>query len=386
MNIGSLFRKQGQMYYIFREIKKSFEKDHRWRMINVDSNPYQPIIHHYGGLNKGRIIYRIKMNEYTGFYAMLNHINCHLRYAQMMGFVPIIQIGERFPYYETGGVNGETNPWLYYFKAVSDIREEEVDKSYAVVEPVNMGLLDDEFVHCTKHRYIEYIRCHGYNGYLGYLGYRGYQGSGIIPELGEAYARYVKLNENSSKDILPIIEVLLGDKRTLGVKIRMGGMLYNCKAHPQVPTLDEFVQRTRECLEGGRYEQIFLATDDERATKRYKKEFGEKVIFYDIVRSEGLMDNYEVPSSRKNNRYYCGLEVIRDVYTLGKCEGMVAGLSQVSTGAMIYKASRGESYKDFIVLDNGMNLQGPSAATVRERYPLVNEIKKIYGTHEKEGK
>ena len=58
---------------------------------------------------------------------------------------------------------------------------------------------------------------------------------------------------------------------------------------------------------------------------------------------------------RKCHKYRLGLEVIRDMYTLAMCGGLVAGISQVAVCAQINKLAMGKEFEDLIVIDKGIN-------------------------------
>ena len=60
-----------------------------------------------------------------------------------------------------------------------------------------------------------------------------------------------------------------------------------------------------------------------------------------------------------------GYEVLRDMYTLASCDGLVAGLSQVSYAARICKRSRNEKYDIEMILNKGINYH--------KRYNCPNE-------------
>ena len=92
-----------------------------------------------------------------------------------------------------------------------------------------------------------------------------------------------------------------------------------------------------------------------RILSEFEKKYGSKIIkFDDVIRSNENKSVIFNENDRKYNEYYLGLEVIRDMYTLSKCEALIGGLSQVATCARIYKYSYGEKYKDLIILDNGL--------------------------------
>ena len=47
--------------------------------------------------------------------------------------------------------------------------------------------------------------------------------------------------------------------------------------------------------------------------------------------------------------------MLRDMYTRAACDGLIAGLSQVSYAARIQKKSVGKEYGDLVILDKGIN-------------------------------
>jgi len=186
-------------------------------------------------------------------------------------------------------------------------------------------------------------------------------------ELSQIYKKYIRLKPEIEGFIHESIKSLLGEvKKTLGVQIRMGGMLGNYNGHPIVPTLDEYVIEIRKIFNKS-YDQIFLATDDKRALERMKNEFGNKVIYYsDITRVDGVFSTYCIQTTDEFHYYKCGLEVLLDMYTLARCEGLVAGISNVNLIAQIVKISWDRSYEDFVLVDKGININNKKAPTAKE--------------------
>ena len=83
------------------------------------------------------------------------------------------------------------------------------------------------------------------------------------------------------------------------------------------------------------------------------------MLYYsDVMRSNDRKSVAFHASSRVNHKYKLGLEVIRDMYTLSKCDGFVAGISQVAVCARINKLSRKEKYQDLIIIDKGIQKSG----------------------------
>ena len=85
--------------------------------------------------------------------------------------------------------------------------------------------------------------------------------------------------------------------------------------------------------------------------KKMKEIFGEIVLCYiDVERSNS---NEGIHYHKKSNRI--GYEVLRDMYTLSQCGGLIAGKSHVSTVARVEKCSRNEAYSYLNIIDKGLN-------------------------------
>ena len=54
------------------------------------------------------------------------------------------------------------------------------------------------------------------------------------------------------------------------------------------------------------------------------------------------------------------------MYTLARCEGLVAGISNVNLIAQIVKISWDRSYEDFVLVDKGININNKKAPTAKE--------------------
>ena len=99
-----------------------------------------------------------------------------------------------------------------------------------------------------------------------------------------------------------------------------------------------------------------MATDDKKTVEQFQMAFGDKLVYYkDVVRSDGDETVMKSQSQRENHHYLLGLEVLRDMLTLAACDGLAAGLSQVSYSARIQKKSMGQEYRDLVVLNKGIN-------------------------------
>lgn len=90
-----------------------------------------------------------------------------------------------------------------------------------------------------------------------------------------------------------------------------------------------------------------------------KKAFGSKLLFYsDVKRTSEQQSVAFSDSRRKNHHFRLGLEVLRDAYTLAMCDGLIAGVSQVSICSEIVKKSKGEKYTYKKICDKGVYHNG----------------------------
>ena len=270
-----------------------------------------------------------------GLFAELRFILHEIFFAEKFGMVPVALIPQTSCYCEKCAVNGTTNPFEYYFDPVSDISVEDAFQSVAVVE----------------HNYYqrEYIKTL-YDMDSGYLPSEDY-----LLKMAELVKKYLHLNSRTKKKISNSIHDLLQDNITLAVHVRGADFKRHYINHPNMVTVDEYLQATEKLLEEKRFEKIFLATDDLEAIRRFTDKFGDKVIYYtDVVRTDGDETVMKSISDRENHHYSLGLEVIRDMYTLSACDGIIAGLSNVSLFARIVKLSKNQDYKYMDYMNKGI--------------------------------
>lgn len=104
------------------------------------------------------------------------------------------------------------------------------------------------------------------------------------------------------------------------------------------------------------FNKIFLATDDVSTVDLFRKEFGKNLLYYeDVTRSSGDVSVAFSDNVRENHHYKLALEVIRDMYTLSRCNGLIAGKSQVSICAII-ENRRNSPYEFLKIVDKGNNI------------------------------
>lgn len=296
-------------------------------------------IKHYGVLNKDKTIYHItEANKNLGFFAMYRYWLEYLYFADVCGYTPVINPGPEFAYREKEKVNGTKNPFEYYFVQPSQISVQSAKLSRNVV--------DAEVFH---RQMVELVFTGRYCHYKANKRY--------MLELARIVGKYIRFNHPAWEYISNGMDTLqMQGEKVLGVHIRGTDFRSNYNNHPIYINEDECFKEIDLLLHKNSYTKIFVATDDGRILKNFTGRYGDRLCYYsDVMRSYKNQSVAFSKSSREKHKYLLGLEVIRDMYTLSVCSGLVAGISQVAICARINKLSRQEQYENIKIIDKGLN-------------------------------
>jgi hypothetical protein len=272
----------------------------------------------------------------AGFFSNASLILCHLILADSLGFEPVVDLAN-FPtfYNEDEEVAGTRNAWEYYFAPTSSVPLSEVYES--------------------RHVFF----CDGTypDGLSKYVS--------EIPEAQHLFDRIVKVRpeiEASARELM----TGFGEK-TLGVHFR-GQELNRAAGHPFGPTRRQILDATARLIRERDFDRIFLVTEDQRHLDLFRREFGSMVLATDSFRTRG--ENAYRLHPRPLHRYLLGREVLVDAMLLGRCQGLVAGWSNVSEWAKLFNGGR---YEVVWSIWNGRNSPDPLVALylygLRRRLP-----------------
>ena len=336
--MGRVGRKIDQLKFAWYCFQRANDTRFVKNVKNLENEFERVSIESFGEKSNEDILYFIDMQEsHSGFFADHNRLLSLLYFADVYGLKPVVQFSSGYCYAEHHPVNGTENPFEYYFQQPGGVSLEEMKKYKCVL-------------HSRKENGNVVVSLKGGKG--GYIRSERY-----IDEMARITAKYIHLNETISRKFDKEIKQLLGDKKILAVHVRGTDFKQNFNGHPIQVSAGEYLQEAQRLFKAGSYDKVFLATDDSNALKLFKEQFQENLLcFEDVVRSDGddTVMHSDIP--RENHRYLLGVEVLRDMYTLASCAGLVAGLSQVSFAARIQKKSNGENYKDLLVIDKGINI------------------------------
>lgn len=325
-------------------------KNHTFRsqLLSIGIDPCVLCIKRYGELNKGKIIYYIYSNSnLRGFFSLYLLVLDGLYFADEFGLVPVVEFGRDTLYHEKAAVNGSENGFEYYFMPVSDIPYGDVKKSRNVVkmESLHRKLGNEKFSMTIGHTLNNKIN-ESENEYL--------------VSRAELARKYIKLKPPVASYITDGIKELGGDFRNiLGVHVRGTDFGKGYRGHAVMINDEDYLELAKKELGGGHFDRVFLATDQETTIEKFRKVFGHKLLVYqDAFHSTNGEAVHFSKVSREHHQYRLGLEVLRDVYTLAACDGLIAGLSNVSIAARIIKLSKNEEFLLTDILDKGTNEHG----------------------------
>ena len=293
----------------------------------------------FGELNSDKRIYITGFNQdrvtVGGILAELRKDLIQIDMAEKYNLTPVIEFRNSL-YTEKEPINGTYNAFEYYFNQVSEISVEEAWKSSYVYVQRNGDILhaDIPFSYELAEEHIE--------------------------RLGSVFKKYISFNENTQNMINKDMASLIGEERDkiLGVHIRGTDFNNDYNGHPVPVSAEQYFDVIDHYLKNKQYERVFLATDDSRLVNAFEIKYEEKLLlFRDVIRSDdnqGVHVNVYM-SNKKGMGYRAGYEVLRDVFTLSKLRGLVAGYSGAQIMARIIKKSFGEVFTDFELISNGIS-------------------------------
>ena len=274
--------------------------------------------------------------SYAGFFSNFNRVLAYLYFADQYGLTPVVEFSKENTYAEKEAVNGSENPFEYYFRQPSGISLEDMKNRKVVLESrrENSWLANE-----LDEKAVNYMRSDRF-----------------VQEMGRMIRKYIRLQPVVEEQLYSQINGLLNKKNTLGVHVRGTDFKWNYNGHPVCVTTEEYLAEAKRLVQEKGYEQIFLATDDLDAVSVFRDAFQEKLVVYDdVTRSNGNVTVMKSESDRKNHHYLLGLEVLRDMLTLAECDGLLAGLSQVSYAVRFQKESYEKQFQDLVILNKGIN-------------------------------
>lgn len=332
--ITDILKQNTTLHFGVKAFKHIKDKEYLEFFINRENEPLLLEFETRGKSCEDDCIYLIEeVGAGYGFFAEFHTMLQKLIFAERLHLKPYVHWGKDFLYYEEM-IEDTRNAYEYFFEAINGDLRDKIDTAELLTKSKmgQAGWIEDRFE-------------------------RGYDlSSEYLEKASEVYKKYIHLNASTSKKIQEEISKILGNKKTLAVHYRGTDFKVNYDNHPVCVTIEQELEVIKKGMKENNFEQIFLATDDKEAIAEFETEFPGKLVFYDdVVRGTGTTSVAFSENSREGHHYLLAYEVLRDMLTLSECEGLIAGVSQVSICTRIAKASRGEEYRFLQIIDNGKN-------------------------------
>ena len=354
MNLYNLKEKKNLLIQLFKSpIKKIIANNSFWYAIGkvivrrndlefLSSIKDEPNIFYLkNNKNQGNgIFYHIYIDESSqGLMGSLRWIIESLYWCEELKLTPYIEFSNRMPYFEKSGFMDTDNSFEYYFKQYSSNNIK--DATFIIkMNPYHLQ---------SAHRYM--------NGNVDSISIYDFNDD-YIKYASELVNKYLSFNDITKEFIYKSVNsfvVSLKETKVLGVHIRGTDFKLQWNGHPNVVEPSEYFSLIDDIIFNYEYKYVFLATDDLDYLREFKSKYNEKLLYYaDTHRGDGDINISLIDGVRENNKYKNGLEVIRDAFTLAQCDGLVAGLSNVATFARILKASYYETFKNLVIINNGI--------------------------------
>lgn len=344
MNVKKVIKKwlkpDGKIFYILYCVDNMKSKKFREKVLKIKTNPNQMEFVHNGEDFSGKIIYKITVGDETkGFCSAIRDTIYYLMYADSLGMYPYIEYTPNMPYQENHMINCGSNSFSYFFDQPFPEIEKVIGTASAIVQ--------NESIHTEGVFSLRGIE-EPTNYYVNSPEH--------IDACASIYGKYLKLKDGVRKQLELEAKELIGEGKVLGVHYRGTDFKVGYNGHPVAVPYQKHIEETKKRMQKETYDKVFLATEDGDVIDAFKNAFGEKIVLYsDVVRGTGETNAYNMRSDRPDHKYRLAYEVLRDVYTLARCDGFITSMSGVGITSQIMKKSSGKEFSFLEMLEAGIN-------------------------------
>lgn len=332
------------IHYILKCIKHIGDEDYMEYVLERESDPYRlelsmNVHKKHDNTKLPRIMAIPELGKGSGFFCEFNGVLESLYYADMLGFAPVIYWGEGFLYYDKS-FSRDNNSWEYYFEQPCFKMIGNDDVSRVINDtPVVLWASELQASILTRQCNKDFDLNEDFES-----------------RMSEMYSKYVRLNQSTYEQIHSDLDSVSVGEHTLGVHYRGTDFKANYDNHPVSVQLEQTKEAIDEAMAEGGFTSIFLATDDVGACEYFKTLYGDSLhVYEDVFRGNSMTSVAFSEDCRENHKYRLGYEVLRDMYTLSECGGLIAGVSQVSITTRIVHRAKGKEWKKVIIINNGKN-------------------------------
>lgn len=349
MNLGAFVRKHRRIDCIQYIVRNLHSAEFAKKILDIRDNPdpytIRIVQNKEGERYKGELVYSVKLTNIIGFCNALKLTVEYIYFADLFGMKPVVFWDAASSKY--GTLTNDSNILSDFFVPFSEINDKEISLCKNIV--------------IAEKKHTKLAKSYNENSW-GYTSSAEY-----INEMAHIVKKYFFLKPEFKQEMEASISKVIRGK-TLGIHVRGTDFLAGTDNHPVALTVEDYFEYIDEISKDVSFDYIFLATDDIRILEKMIENYGDKIRYYeDVLRSGEAVSPSMLNTDRKNNGYLLGKEIMRDMLTLAACDSLIAGVSQVSICARIWKRSTGIDYKIEKIIDKGIN---HSRITAKKYYHL----------------
>ena len=323
------------LYCLIKIIKHRKDEHYLDRALSFE---YDPLLFCFGDrvlkINAKNCYYLIEISgdKLAGYFALYRQVITAVYLADKLGLIPCINVRDTL-YNDT-----HNNLFDYFYEPVCKKSQYEILKedNYFRFEGRHLELVENAFVN------EKYEHACGYHITEEY-----------ITELSTVVKKYFRLKSDFKAQVDEEIKNILKG-RILGIQIRGTDYASGLTDHPKITSKEQYYTIIDKLIKE-KYDKLFIATDEKAILDGFIKRYGNRVVYYkDTFRSYSGEPIHKQIINRDDNGYQMAREVMRDMLTLSKCDGLLAGISQVSICARIQKRADNGEYDYLNIIDNGL--------------------------------
>jgi hypothetical protein len=286
----------------------------------------------YGNKNPEKLFYIIRRTPGAGFFSNLNFILHNILICKKLKMIPVIDM-ENYPTIHNCKIkiNNSYNAWLYYFKPVSKYTLSEVYQSKNVILCDNKTSKNNLF---NKDNY-----------YSEFKYFNGFQY--LTKEHRKIFKKYIVINKEILKKAEDFSKKYFKGK-ILGVCFR-GSDQKTSGYQPYPPTEEQMLNATNALIKKYKFDYIYICTEDINYLNLYKKNYQNKILYYDNPRTDDKKDLFNANDNK--HRYKIGLGNLIDMLLLSKTDYLLYAMSNIPAASIFY-SNRNKFQKS--IIDNGM--------------------------------
>lgn len=145
--------------------------------------------------------------------------------------------------------------------------------------------------------------------------------------------KYVQVKMDIQKEVDDYYNENMKDRNVLGVHIRLTDKATHPAEKKTIVSLDNYKTEIQNYIDIFPEAYIYIATDSTDYLTELQREFGDKILLPDVIRSSG---GNSIHHHSKGNGYQKGKDVLIECLLLSKCNFLIKGVSNVSLCALFF--------------------------------------------------